>query len=58
MTDGTLYIGTKLWGSLAICENCAEFDPSLWPAVRSHPLMQAWYAEAAAWHLEKYEAAP
>ena len=31
-------------------------------AVRAHPLMQRWYAEAAvepaAWHLEKYESAP
>ena len=31
-------------------------------AVRAHPLMEQWYAEAAQepaeWHLEKYEAAP
>lgn len=31
-------------------------------AVRAHPLIEAWYAEAARepaeWHLEKYEAAP
>jgi glutathione S-transferase len=31
-------------------------------AVRAHPLMEQWYAEAARepaeWHLEKYEAAP
>ncbi len=27
--------GAKLWESLAICEYCAEFAPSLWPADRA-----------------------
>ena len=58
MTDGTLDIGTRLWGSLAICEYCAEFDPSLWPAARARRLVDTWYAERAARHLEKNEAAP
>ncbi len=26
--------GAKIWESLAICDYCAEFEPSLWPADR------------------------
>lgn len=31
--------GAQIWESLAVCEYCAEFDPTLWPADR---VARAW----------------
>jgi glutathione S-transferase len=28
------HLGAKVWESLAICDYCAEYDPTLWPADR------------------------
>lgn len=28
------HLGAKVWESLALCDYCAEFDPTLWPADR------------------------